>query len=162
MSAKQARELARVIKSRQATKEQVIEFKELLPNVWRSLMDITKQNENQVIGLIMGDVEGQAVERLVMQQNIVELKKGLGYNEASTLERLMIDQIALAWLRLQVFDYQSSGAQDRSLQKHLDQRAQVAHSRFTKACAGLAKIRKMMIQTPALQINIANQQVVTG
>ena len=87
------------------------------------------------------------------------LKKDLGYDDAPVLEKLLIQQAALCWLKLNLVElsYSSTMAQSITLtlgmywEKHLT----AAQKRFTRACETLARVRKLSRNTPALQFNIA-------
>jgi hypothetical protein len=95
---------------------------------------------------------------------MAKMKVELGYETAPALERLLIDQIALCWFR--VGEAEAMYSQIMS-QVHNDDKAQYAEKRLT-ACMGrytrivesLARIRRDVI--PAVQVNIADQQIVMG
>lgn len=154
-------ELAKTIQARRATSEEIAEFKRLLPHTWRSFADLTAANENKLISIVTTNKPENAHKRLAIGENVRQVKAGLGYEQSSMMERLIIDQVALAWLRVQVADFLASHATEQSQQAHFDRRANVAQGRFLRSCTTLAKIRKIMTQTPALQINIAQNQVNT-
>lgn len=89
------------------------------------------------------------------------VKDELGYPDAPTLERLLIEQVALCWLRLNLLEQGytnatmgSSRASYASL-NYWERRLSAAQRRYLRACETLARVRKLARNTPALQVNIA-------
>lgn len=87
------------------------------------------------------------------------LKKDLGYDDAPLLEKLLIQQAALCWLKLNLVELSYSGTMAQSITLTLgvywEKRLTAAQRRFTRACETLARVRKLARHTPALQFNIA-------
>src|SRR4030095_3553733 len=87
------------------------------------------------------------------------LRKELGYVGAPMLEQLLIQQAALCWLKLNVIELQYSNVMKQSITLTLgvywEKRLTAAQRRFTRACATLARVRKLSRNVPALQFNIA-------
>ena len=91
-----------------------------------------------------------------------ELRESLGHDVSGGLERLVIDRIAVCWLRVQqaehiVTDNDKKRLTDRERQPLLH-RLEVANRTFLRACKTLAQIRRLMKRDIG-QINIAQQQV---
>jgi hypothetical protein len=93
------------------------------------------------------------------KQRLQALKKELGYDEAPTLERLLIQQAALCWLKLNLVELNYSSVMKQSITLTLgmywEKRLTAAQKRFARACETLARVRKLSRNTPALQFNIA-------
>jgi len=87
------------------------------------------------------------------------MKDELGYQLASPLERLLVEQVVLCWLHLHVVELEYSGLIGASLSPtladHWERRLSAAQARYLRACETLARIRKLARSTPALQVNIA-------
>jgi len=83
----------------------------------------------------------------------------LGYFQASLLERLLIEQILVCYVNLYVLEIDSASklceSHSTNTGLYWDRRLTGAQRRFTRACASLARIRKLSRNTPALQFNIA-------
>jgi hypothetical protein len=89
------------------------------------------------------------------------LKKQLGYEAAPTLERLLIDNILTVRLRLlYVESYYNQCIMNQSIPlaraEYWDSLLSSAQARFLRAIETLARVRRLSRNTPALQINIAN------
>ncbi len=84
----------------------------------------------------------------------------LGYREASMLEQLLIQQVAIAWLRHSYIEYQYQQIQTESMTltkaMYWERKLSQSQRRFLRACESLAKLRKMDVK---LQVNIAEKQV---
>ena len=87
------------------------------------------------------------------------LKKELGYDDAPLLEKLLIQQAALCWLKLNLVELSYSNMMKQSitltLGSYWEKRLTAAQRRFTRACETLARVRRLSRNTPALQFNIA-------
>lgn len=78
------------------------------------------------------------------------------------LERLLVAQVALSWLKLAVTEYQHShfllnGGETIHKCDFWERRLSSAQRRYLRACETLARVRRL--QLPAVQVNIAEQQV---
>jgi hypothetical protein len=91
---------------------------------------------------------------------VKDLKERLGYDYASPLERLNIDEVAIPWVRM-------SEVQERHTSKHHyanltpkeseyeDRLLSNAQKRYTRALESLARLRRLLRGTAYIQINIA-------
>lgn len=81
------------------------------------------------------------------------LKSELGYETADFMEKLLIDDIALRWLRLQVMenDHKNSTNESHTLPKgmYYEKRLHLTHQRFLRSITALAKVRKLAAGTKA-------------
>lgn len=100
--------------------------------------------------------------RLRMEQ----IKAGLGYDTAPELERLLIDEIALCWLRVGEAEAMYSQIMGDTHQPgralYAERRLSACLARQVRACEALARVRRLSKGTAAVQVNIAGQQIVTG
>lgn len=87
------------------------------------------------------------------------LKKDLGSDGAPMLEQLLIQHIALCWLRLTLAELAYSnvvkGSITLTLGLYMEKRLSMAQRRFTRACETLTRVKRWSRNTPALQVNIA-------
>lgn len=93
------------------------------------------------------------------KHRLQSLKDDLGYKDAPMLERLLIQQAALCWLKLNIVELNYSSVMKQSITLTLgmywEKRLTAAQKRFTRACETLARVRKLSRHTPALLVNIA-------
>ena len=109
------------------------------------------------------EMEATVAVKEVMKRRYETLLDELGYSEAAPLEKLLIWQVCLAWVRLAITERYYTGTIDNTtLTKAIfyDKRLNAAQRCFLRACETLARVRKLASRTPeVLQVNIANQQV---
>jgi hypothetical protein len=85
----------------------------------------------------------------------------MGYHDAPVMEKMLIDNIVTAWLRLQWLDYLVAAkmAGDFSIRsmEFWQKSLATAQRSYLAACETLAKVRKM--QLPNIQLNIGEKQI---
>jgi hypothetical protein len=84
------------------------------------------------------------------------LRDGLGYATSPTHERLLIDHVINCWLRLHHLEQLSING---GYVPDIERRLSTAQHRFLRAVESLARVRRLGVN---LQVNIANQQVVSN
>ncbi len=128
------------------------------PEVWRVLGDLSEFAYSRLVDATVGDQVGL---RESLKAGRLALREELGYQEASALERLLIDQIVLCWLRLNhvEFSYTAMLRRDTplSIGDYWDRKLSAAQRRYLRACETLARVRKLRL--PSLQINVGAKQV---
>lgn len=116
----------------------------------------------------MANIRQQLIEKIsngasraFMLAELVTLKKDLGIAAAPPLERLLIDHILTARLRLIDAENRYNNivvGNSVTLQQgqYWDNLLSSTQARFLRAIESLARVRRLARNTPALQINIAN------
>jgi hypothetical protein len=93
------------------------------------------------------------------------IKTDLGFDTAPALERLLIEQIALCWLRLGDAEARYSGvvifATSTEQLAQAERRLSACLGRYTRACEALARVRRLS-RGISVQVNVTNQQIVAG
>ena len=102
------------------------------PGLWRFAGDVAQQAATRTIE----SLGGPALVQESLAQGLAELKEGLGYETA--LERTLIEQVALTWLRLHVFECRlgnalNSGGTAAAQLAFWHERATVAQRRYLQA-----------------------------
>jgi len=129
------------------------------PELVETIADLACNVERSIVREMAG---GNRMIEEAMPRKLEGMRKKLAGENPSPLENLLVERIVVCWLQLQYFDVlyarsmkNSSAAQSEHHQKLIDR----AHKRYLSAIKALAQIRKM---GPAVQINIAEQQVNTA
>ena len=91
------------------------------------------------------------------------IAKYLSVDGDSALERLLIQNILVAWLHLQWVEFQlvnlmGNVKTNRLSVEFWEKQATVIQHRYLRACESLARVRKLARYTPALQVNIATER----
>jgi len=99
--------------------------------------------------------------RLVMRADARRMAKMLGAGTAPAFELPLIEHIMTCWVRLQLVERDMSntvkGSHSRDSALYWDRRLTEAQRRYLRAVNLLAKVRHI---GPAVQVNVAHQQVV--
>lgn len=123
-------------------------------------------DEKPVFALTVGNLQKQVFESIVEKATgssagvkecviryIEHLKSELGYEKASFAERLLIDEIAMRWVRLQVMEHDHKkityDSHTLAIGLYTDKRLHLAQQRFLRAVESLAKVRKLIVGTQA-------------
>ena len=138
--------------------EDVAQLKKMLtesPKLWRIAGDFSEH----ALWKITEDIDGTPFVIESARVGVEKLKEDLGYTDAPPLEKMLITQAALCWLRLNLVErtHWVKTYENHSTETGLywDRRLLTAQRRFTRACESLARIRKLSRNLPALQVNIA-------
>ena len=126
--------------------------------------------EDPVLWKVTGDLADVAIHDLVKDQTptvfvkesvtrgLEVLRDSLGYGRSSAIEELLIEHIALCWLRLSFMEFEYTSVRKRgsitvTQAGFAERRLNQTQRRYLRACETLARIRRMGPR--ALQVNIA-------
>ena len=161
---KKAREFIEVVRRAYKDKPSKKDIQELqkwlneYPQIWRVVFDLSQVIEHNLIDRIVPDNAAQ----LALVKNVKQIRDDLGYNSSPVIERLLVDNIVLAWLRWQWNEYQlvvsmGKGEIRMSVIDFWERRLSAAQRRYLRACETLTRIRNLTSSKPAVQVNIAGQ-----
>ena len=127
-----------------------------VPELWKVVFDMTEVIRNN---LIEKAVSPKAA-RSAIKKNVAVLMDDMGYIHASAIEKLLIENVVITWLRLQWVEYQMVGYMGEgevrmSVVEYWEKRLSVSQRRHLRACETLARVRKLTSAKPVLQVNIA-------
>jgi hypothetical protein len=92
----------------------------------------------------------------VLREKQREIRKRLGYDEASEMEKLLITHAALCWLRLGLIEIGYSNVMSQSITLTLgaywEKRLLMAQKRFERACEALERVRRLARTAPGLRL----------
>ncbi|MBW7959672.1 MAG: hypothetical protein H3C69_08950 [Candidatus Promineofilum sp.] len=143
------------------TKEDKAELDRILrehPALWRAAGDIMEQAGRK----LAADMSATYAVKRSVTAGWEQLQKDLARPGDEELERLLVQQAALAWLKLAVTEYQHahfliSGGETITKCDFWERRLSAAQRRYLRACETLARVRRLRL--PAVQVNIGAQQV---
>jgi hypothetical protein len=125
------------------------------PDLWEAIGNMAQHAANNLINR----TNANPLVAESLKQYVRHLKADLNAHTASPLERILVEQVAMSWLRLNfielAYNEQLSQSPDAPTLDHWDKRLSAAQRRFLQACQTLARISKLTRTTPPLQINIA-------
>lgn len=128
------------------------------PTVWRAAGDMVEQAARMLIGKIASTHAIKAS----MTRGWEQLPLDLARPSDGELERLLVQQVVVAWLHLGYIEYQYSAMTTETgltmkRAEYWERRLSAAQRRYLRATETLARVRRL--QLPAVQVNIGNQQV---
>ena len=129
-------------------------------------------SEHAEIARQVGDLARIACDELVerngatvlvtefVKARVRDLRRDLGFHEASPLERLLIEHVVLCWVRLNYTEHgytERIGSGDLTLSQAdwWERRLSATQQRYLRACQTLVRVRKLVRST--VQVNIATQ-----
>lgn len=113
-------------------------------------------------------VRANPATKAILRVAVDRLREELGHADASLPERLLIDHVAISFLRMHLAERYYESVMDENPSRaevaHWEQRLSAIQRRYLRAIETLARVRKLM-GVPMVQINIAaagGQQVVAN
>jgi len=154
-------ELRGKVDTEKPKKADVLALRDLLdrePDLWRVAGDLTDIAIRSLIAEYPAD---SRTAKESARHGVTRMRRELGYEHASQLERLLIDQVVICWLHIGRAQLRYDDKQSQSMtfvegdywQRYLS----ASQRRLMRACETLARVQKM---GPKIQVNIAQQQVV--
>lgn len=130
------------------------------PILGRVLFDLSQVNTDRLIESLAPD---SVLVREAISVTVETMRDDLGYRQAPEMERLLIEHVALCWLRVQKVEggYTAFLTQREVVIAQADwweRKLTAAHARYVRAVESLARVRRMA-RPSAVQINVGDQQV---
>jgi hypothetical protein len=159
ISTQEIKDLARRVDKENPKTEDIEKMRSLLrsdPNLWRRGGDLANQNQNKLID----DLKMAPSARMAIYAALRAMRRGLGYTDAPMIEQMLIENVLLAWLRLNLWEYlftELDNGEGMTLKKAAfwDKRISAGQRRYLRAIETLARVRKVTRTT--MQINIAEE-----
>mgnify|MGYP007086306384 FL=1 len=155
-------DIRRRVNREKQTAEDRAEFSRLLtehPAAWRAAGDVMEHTAQALID----DLGGKShLVQTSLQTGWTRLTVDLARPGDGELERLLVQQVVLCWLKLAYTEYQhrhylTTGTTTITQADFWERRLSAAQHRYLRATETLARVRRL--QLPAVQVNIAEQQV---
>jgi hypothetical protein len=128
------------------------------PELWSSVFDLARSVRDNLVKNIIP----HKAAHIGLYRNITKMRGDMGFKEASTLEKLLIENVINTWLRYQwaEFRYTSYVTDAHTLNqgKYWSGVLSANQRRYLRAIETLARVRKLTRNTPMLQVNIATQE----
>lgn len=129
----------------------------ITPGLWRRYGDM--------IGITMEAVWSALPKHPTVVESFkqarLELRKELGFEQADTFERLLIEHVIVCWFQMQftsaVYSTHYTESTSMDLKHYCCRMLSAAQRRYLRACETLVRIRRMSL--PQLQVNVGGQQI---
>ena len=127
------------------------------PELWKAVFDTAHVIEENFIRKMVDE----KASIIGMQKNTDEIRDGMEYRKASIMEKMLIDNLVISWLSVQYCNYQLITRMNREekivILEFWERRLSMSQRRYLHSCETLAKVRRLMSEKPAVQVNIATQ-----
>lgn len=129
------------------------------PEIWQSITDLSGKVQDNLISSLAS--ESYLVQESY-RQRLAALRHNLGWETASELERILIEQVCLNWLRLNFIEMvhrektQASHTIDWGI--YWDKILTAAQKRYLRACESLAKVRKLLAEAELREEQARNKR----
>ena len=134
------------------------EFLRSDPAIWHAVGDMVEQAARHLISKAAGSYAIKAS----MTKGWDQMQLDLARPSDGALERLLVQQVVIAWLHLGYVEYQYSAVTTETgltikRAEYWERRLSAAQRRYLRATETLARVRRL--QLPAVQVNIGAQQI---
>lgn len=147
-TAAQRAELARILNAHPRLAYEVI-------NVGRIVQDA-----------IIGRLSSHPAYQDILRRQADDLAVSLAGTAPTPLERLLVQNVVLCWLRWQDCEWRYDAVMAEShtltLGAYWERKLSMVHLRYERALESLARTRALLARLPVVQVNIAKQQIVTN
>jgi hypothetical protein len=120
------------------------------PSIALQVGNVNKTIFDSILETMAGESE---FGRETIRRYIKNMKSELGYHNSTFVEKMLIDEVVMHWLRLQSMDHDHKivtyGQHRFAEGLYHDKRLHLAQARYLKAIETLAKVRKMIAATQA-------------
>lgn len=127
------------------------------PELWKVVFDTAQVLERNFIQNMVGD----KASIIAMQKNADEIRDEMDYSNASTMEKMLIDNLVISWFGVQYCNYQLIARMKCEekivILEFWERRLSMSQRRYLHACESLEKVRHLMSRKPVVQVNIAAQ-----
>jgi len=148
-----------VVRARSLEAREVDELQRLFaryPDLWRAV-DMARTAAST---MIQKEGDGMAVSAS-LDANYEGKRRDLSRPQDGPLEAMLVEHVALCWLRLQMMEQKYTGATSQSLSlaqgDYWERKLSSAQRRYLRAAETLARVRRLAL--PVMQVNIADKQV---
>lgn len=129
------------------------------PYIWQQVGNLAARVEESIIETQSGK------SHLVIEatkRKIAEMRDQLGWANSSELEKIIIEQVCMNWLRLNhlesVHEQKMRESHTLPVGEHWDKLLTQAQKRYLRACESLAKVRKLLAEAALREQQARNKR----
>jgi hypothetical protein len=129
------------------------------PHIWQQVGNLAARVKDSIISTQCGN-NHIIVE--ATKKKIAEMRDNLGWKDSSQLEKIIIEQICLNWLRLNSLEltHENKLRESHTLPvgEHWDKLLSQAQKRYLRVCESLAKVRKLLAEAELKEQQARNKR----
>jgi hypothetical protein len=137
-------------------------FRELLkeqPGIWQATTDLAAKLEEKIYGEICSNSYGA---KEAFRKRLAAMRDNLDWKNSSEMEKILIEQVCLNWLRLNILEdlhhIKTTGSHSSEHGIYWDKRLNSAQRRYLRACESLAKVRKLLAEAELKEQQARNKR----
>jgi hypothetical protein len=129
------------------------------PYIWQQVGDLAARVRDSIIGMQCGESH-LGIE--ATKRKVAEMRDQLGWKDSSRLEKIIIEQVCMNWLRLNhlelVHEQKTRESHTLAAGEHWDKLLTQAQKRYLRACESLAKVRKLLAEAELREQQARNKR----
>jgi len=129
------------------------------PYIWRQVGNVAGRVKDSIISAQSGN------SHLIIEattKKVADLRDKLGWSNSSQLEKIIIEQVCLNWLRLNSLEltHENKLRESHTLAvgEYWDKLLTQAQKRYLRACESLAKVRKLLAEAELREQQARNKR----
>ncbi len=157
-----ARKKADSPKATDADKAELRRLYDVHPRIWQAQGQLATYAQNDLVE----HINSSWSVKEAIRRTAADIRAQLGYDVATAIERLLIEQCVICWLRLQVQEMtytavmQSEKGVTLTKAEHEERMLSSVQARYLRAVETLARVRRLLnLPAPQVNISVAGQQV---
>jgi hypothetical protein len=127
------------------------------PKLWQHITDLSGKVRDNILSSLASE---SFLVRESYRHKLAAMRDNLGWQTASEVEKILIEQVCLTWLRLNFIEivHREKTRESHTIEwgNHWDKVLDSAQKRHLRACESLAKVRKLLAEA-----NLREQQAQT-
>jgi hypothetical protein len=98
------------------------------------------------MAILTSSFANQEACQMAIQEQLLEIRRDLGFESASGVERLMIQRVCLCWLAVHTAELQQIQQTNPIHELRLQERVDRAQRRYLQALKALASVRRLVVK----------------
>lgn len=143
----------------EADKQALRELFRERPELWQHTADLAAKTEDQII---LNGCSNSYGAQQAFRKKLAAMRDNLGWATASEIEKILIEQVCLNWLRLNLLEslHLSKTTENHNIETGLywDKRLTAAQRRYLRVCESLAKVRKLTAEAESREQQARNKR----
>lgn len=129
------------------------------PYIWQQIGNVAARVKDSIISSNAGKshIVIEATKR-----KLADMRDKLGWKDSSQLEKIIIEQVCLNWLRLNALelthDQKTRESHTLAVGEHWDKLLTQAQKRYLRTCESLAKVRKLLAEAELREQQARNKR----
>ena len=129
------------------------------PGMWQSVADLAKNTENRILDDYCST---SYVTKEAFREKLSAMRDNLGWSNSNEMEKILIEQVCLNWLRLNIIEsvHLTKMSQSHSIETGIywEKILTSAQRRYLRACEALAKVRKLLAEAELKEQQAQNKR----